>query len=307
MISRGVLGIALVLALAPRALADESPKQRAAKLLDEGVAQFEEGRAADAYASFQAAYRLYPSSKILLNMGQALKALGRNAEAAQAYERFLVEMSALPEVGDRRVSLARAGLAEVLPRIGRLHLEVSPPDAVVSLDGASLGPASRLRTLYVEPGEHRLTATAAGFRDGSALASATAGYEQRVSLALEAIPPEPAAPVVAEAPPPAPRRRWTWVAAGSSAAFLAGGVGVWLHARSLFDEYRKTDSGPRWDELRQDIGREKILYRVLFGAAGVAAITAGTLYYYEGSRRREVRVGFLATEREFCASAGWTF
>jgi tetratricopeptide (TPR) repeat protein len=301
-----LVALTLVLALGSPAFAADSPKQRAAKLLDEGVAQFEDGRAAEAYASFQAAYQLYPSAKILLNMGQALKALGRNAEAAQAYERFLVEMSALPEVGDRRVSLARAGLAEVLPRIGRLHLEVQPSEAQVSIDGVSLGRASQLRTIYLEPGEHRVLASSVGFLEKAALVSAAARSDQSVELVLEVVPP-PTAPPVVEVPPPMPRRRWTWAAAGTSAVFLAGGIGFGLHARSLWNEYRTTDSPERYDQLRHDIGRDQVVANVLFVAAGAAALTAGTLYFYEGARKREVRVSLLASDRGFGATAGWAF
>jgi tetratricopeptide (TPR) repeat protein len=302
---RCLIVAAVVLALAPPAFAADSAKQRAAKLLDEGVAQFEDGRAADAYTSFQAAYQLYPSAKILLNMGQALKAMGRDAEAAQAYDRFLGEMSALPEVGDRRVSLARAGIAEVLPRIGRLHLDIQPADALINIDGVAAGRASQLRTLYVEAGDHRLIASSAGFQDKATLVTAAAGSEQRVELTLEMIPP--VQPTAIETPEAPPRRRWTWVAAGTSAAFLAGGIGFGLHARSLWDEYRKTDSPTRYDALKHDIGRQQTVANVLFVAAGAAAITAGTLYFYEGARRREVRVSLLASEQAFCATAGWAF
>jgi hypothetical protein len=240
-------------------------------------------------------------------MGQALKAMGRNAEAAQAYERFLVEMSALPEAGDRRVSLARAGIAEVLPRVGRLRVEVQPPDALVSIDGVSLGRASQLRTIYLETGDHRLMASSAGFVEKAALVSAAAGSEQRVELVLEVVPVSQPQPLVVEAPAPAPRRRWTWVAAGASAAFLASGVGFGLHARSLWDEYRKTDSPERYDDLQRGIGREQVLANVLFVAAGAAAITAGTLYFREGARKREVRIGLVASEQGFCATVGRAF
>jgi tetratricopeptide (TPR) repeat protein len=298
--------IVLFVAAAPPALAAETAKQRAAKLLDEGVAQFEEGRTAEAYASFQAAYDLFPSAKILLNMGQALKVLGRDAEAAQAYERFLVEMSALPEVGDRRVTLARAGIAEILPRIGRLRLAVQPPDALVSVDGKALGPASKLRTIYLAVGDHQVVVSSAGFVEKSVSVAATAGNFEQLDLALEALPAPLVPPVVSEAPPP-PRRRWTWVAAGASAALLGAGVGFGLHVSALWDEYNTTDSPERHDALRPRIQREQTVANVLFVTAGVAAAAAGVLYFYEGRRGREVRVGLAATPGGMSGTAGWTF
>jgi hypothetical protein len=302
-----VIVVTLAVTAAPRAFAEDTVKQRAAKLLDQGVVQFEEGKAAEAYASFQAAYELYPSAKILLNMGQALKALGRDAEAAQAYDRFLVETSALPEVGDRRVTLARAGLSEILPRIGRLRLTVQPPDALVTLDGKPLGPASRLRMIYLTPGDHQLLVAAAGFVDKSAAVTAIAGAETPpLDVVLEAVPAPP--PVVAAAPPPVLRRRWTWVAAGASAALLGTGVGFGLHANSLWDElHRPGLTAARDDQLRRQIPREARVANILFAAAGVAAIGAGVLYFYEGARNREVRVSLAPTPEGLYGMAGWTF
>jgi tetratricopeptide (TPR) repeat protein len=300
---------ALAGAAAPRARAAESPKQQAARLLDTGVTQFEEGHAVEALASFQSAYQIYPSAKILLNMGQALKALGRDAEAAQAYDRFLVETSALPEVGDRRVALARAGLVEILPRIGRLRLAVQPAEAVVSVDGNVMGPASQLRTLYLSAGDHQVSAASSGFLDRSTQVSAAAGSEQRLELVLEPVPVPP--PVVttalpAPAPPPPPARRWTWVAAGTSAALLAGGVGFGLHANALWSEFRQTRSPERYDTLQRQIEREARVTNILFITGGAAAVTAGVLYYFEG-RASEVQVGLAPSPDGLCGTARWAF
>jgi hypothetical protein len=305
-----VLAIALlgafVGAASPTALAADSAKQQAARLLDAGVAQFEDGHPAEALASFQAAYQLFPSAKILLNMGQALKAMGREAEAAQAYERFLVETSALPEVGDRRVALARAGLAEILPHIGRVRLSVQPAEATVSVDSKPMGPASQLRTIFLAAGDHQVTASSSGFVERSVTVSAAPGREQWIELVLD---PVPAPPVVAAALVPAapPGRRWTWVAGGASAALLAGGIGFGLHANALWREFRQTQSPERYDTLHRQIGREGTVANILFVTAGAAALTAGALYFYEGRRGREVRVALAASPAGFCGTARWAF
>jgi hypothetical protein len=293
-------------AVTPRAYAADSAKQQAARLLDAGVAQFEEGHAAEAYASFQSAYQLYPSPKILLNMGQALKALGRVAEAAQAYQRFLMETSALPEVGDRRVALARAGLAEILPHLGRVRLSVQPDQAVVSVDGRPMGPASQLRIIYLSPGDHRVTASSNGFVGRSVPVAAVAGYEERLELVLDPAP-DPLPVVTAAAPVPAPGRRWTWVAGGASVALLAGGIGFGLHANALWREFRETRSPERYDTLERQIGREGTVANILFVTAGAAAVTAGLLYFYEGARGSDVRMGLAASPDGFCGSARWAF
>jgi tetratricopeptide (TPR) repeat protein len=298
--------VAFIGAVTPRAFAADSAKQQAARLLDAGVAQFDEGHAAEAYASFQSAYQLYPSAKILLNMGQALKALGRDAEAAQAYQRFLMETSALPEVGDRRVALARAGLAEILPHIGRVRLSVQPPEAIVNVDGRPMGAASQLRTIYLAVGDHQVAASSNGFVEKSVRISAVAGHEEALELVLEPLPAAPPV-VVTAAPAPAPGRRWTWVAGGASVALLAGGIGFGLHANALWREFRETQSPERYDTLERQIGREGTVANILFVAAGATAVTAGLLYFYEGKRTGEVRMGLAASPDGFCGTARWVF
>ena len=65
-------------------------KSRAQVLLTEGSALYERGEFAEALEKFKEAYATFDSPKLLFNIGQANRDLGRPAEAVDAFEHFLV-------------------------------------------------------------------------------------------------------------------------------------------------------------------------------------------------------------------------
>jgi hypothetical protein len=97
------------------------------------------------------------------------------------------------------------------------------------------------------------------------------------------------------------------VAAGTSAALLAGGVGFGLHANALWSEFRQTRSPERYDTLQRQIEREARVTNILFITGGAAAVTAGVLYYFEGRRASEVQVGLEPSPDGLCGTARWAF
>src|SRR2546429_3454963 len=125
--NRGALAFAVLVASAPLAAsaqpAAESQKLLAARLLDEGVARFDAGDYASALEKFQAAYEAYPSPKIFLNLGEALRRLHRDPAAADAYDRFLTETATAPEVSDAKKRVAQSALEELRGRLGRLRID----------------------------------------------------------------------------------------------------------------------------------------------------------------------------------------
>ena len=64
-------------------------KSRAQVLLTEGSALYEKGEFAEALEKFKEAYATFDSPKLLFNIGQANRDLGRPAEAVDAFEHFL--------------------------------------------------------------------------------------------------------------------------------------------------------------------------------------------------------------------------
>jgi tetratricopeptide (TPR) repeat protein len=101
-------------------------------LFEAGRRAFEDGRFEDALARFREAHRLTQRPQLLYNVGRALDALRRDAEALSLFKAYL---AALPEADNRR---------EVEARIATLHgllleerSDRAAPDAAARLDGPS--------------------------------------------------------------------------------------------------------------------------------------------------------------------------
>jgi hypothetical protein len=187
------------------------PKTRALALLHEGNALVAEADFASALEKFQAAYALYPSAKPLINIGTSLRYLGRNADAARSYERYLAHPDADPK---RRAELERI-LDEISLVTGLLRIEVDPPDTTVRVDGHTVAGRASARTFRVDPGEHTVVGERPGFAPTVRTVKVERGTEQPVPLLLAR--PGAAAPIVVE--PGSPD-------ATSTAGYVVGAVGL---------------------------------------------------------------------------------
>jgi tetratricopeptide (TPR) repeat protein len=286
-------GLVLLLLAGPaRAQGDADARARAGALVDEGVALFHKGDAAAALDRFEQARQLYPSPKIDFDIAEALRALGRTAEAAEAYDRFLEETGGdSREVASQRRT-ARSELDRLERGLARIALEIEPDDPAreVRLDGlvTTVRPG---RPLYVAPGRHVVDVTAPGYRPVRTEVAVSAGELRDLAVALgseaAAMPPVPAEhrndELMVERPAPAPHRRrvWTWVAASAAAGLLAGGVFFGRRADSAWDEYQTTGSPGRYDQLHDQIRRDSLTANLLFAGSGVAAIGSVLLFVGE--------------------------
>ena len=271
--------------------AQEDARARAGALVDEGVALYGKGDAAAALERFERARELYPSPRIDFNIGEALRALGRTAEAAEAYDRFLVDTEADSRQVAGQRKTARAELDRLERSLGRVALVVEPdqPAREVSIDGrpAAVRPG---RPIHLAPGRHVIEVSAPGYRSVRTEVAVSAGELRDLAVALgrEEVREAPAPPrddlVVSRpdghpaAPPPRRRRVWTWVAASAAAGLLAGGVLFGRRADSAYDEYQETDSPARYDELRSQVRRDSLTANLLFAGSGVAAIGSVLLW-----------------------------
>ncbi len=170
-------------------------KVDAKALVQSGVKLLKQKDYLGALAVFRDAYQRFPSVKLLLNIGTTLKLLGRNAEAANAYQQYLDAPDADParraEVNDVLATLDRV--------LGRLELGVSAPKAgagastaaapslEVSVNGGEWLPLSRAKLWRVDPGPYKVAARQAGFVDAEASGQIGAGELTNVRLALVAV------------------------------------------------------------------------------------------------------------------------
>lgn len=132
-------------------------KSDAQALLDKGNDLVAHGDYLHALESFQSAYSIFPSPKILLNIGTTLRQLGRNAEALDAYDKYLgasdVDEAKKPEVEAIEKSLAS--------KVGILQVEISdqrppgsPPVGRVLIDAKPVGGRANAFDVRVDEGPH---------------------------------------------------------------------------------------------------------------------------------------------------------
>lgn len=268
-----VLAAAPVLAIAGQARAQSAAeKQRAQELQKDGMRLLEKGDSRGALKDFDEAIRLFPSPKILFNMGLAHKALGQEVDAVNDFERFLDEAPYAPK---QSREMAQKIVSEIRPRLSYLDIATDDVGSHITVDGRDVGVAPLPRPLAVSPGAHEVRLTKADMRPASRSVSPVPGQKLRVFVQLlpvAASPPvaaTPARPPVESEPhplhppppkddlvapthlreaddtPPPPagagpgRRALKWVAWG--AALAGAGVGVYgtLHNSALVDDFDK--------------------------------------------------------------------
>ena len=117
-------------------------KKEARILFKQGNRLAERGMYLDALRKYKEAKALYPSPKIDLNLGDTLKELGRHAEAATYFERYLIqppgEGSNKPEA-ERLKKVATRLLDEMKAKVGSVSLSCPLDGATVLLDGKVVG------------------------------------------------------------------------------------------------------------------------------------------------------------------------
>ncbi|MBN2576679.1 MAG: PEGA domain-containing protein [Deltaproteobacteria bacterium] len=289
----------------------ETPEARAKaqNLLKEGAKLYEKGAYAPALDKFEEAYAEYPSPKLLFNIGQASRDLGRLGDAMRAFEHFLAEATDAPA---EMVAEAKKSVSELEGKLGKVRVQCSKPGAEIALDGKTVGVTPLSEPIWATPGKHQVTArhpdTAPAIED----VDVNASWEHTVVITLQPLAevvapvpvPAPAVPPKAdvelrarEEPVPAPAqpagvarhgRVWTWVAGGAAAVFAGAAVGLGVSMRSKFDSLNKScgsESGSEPHCTQSDVDAvllRRNLANVSWGLAAAAAVTTGVLFFIEG-------------------------
>jgi|SRR5688572_15996475 len=236
-----IVHAALLLSIISEPATEEDRKAEAARLLQEGNDAFASGQHEDALARYESAYQMFASPKLYYSLARALDELGRRADAAHFYERFLIESgveyrSALYERAHSKLRAAATGL-------GKLRLETTVPGAKLFVDGVE---RATLPTtpLYLGEGRHDLRAERDGFTSFESKVKIEPGKVTTIAVDMvplrvvkEPIPkaalcaPEPV-PIetVKVLPPPEDdsivSQWWFWSLIGAAAAAAAVGTGV---------------------------------------------------------------------------------
>jgi tetratricopeptide (TPR) repeat protein len=180
---------------APPSKADDKtpPAQvkRARDLWYRGVDAFRAGNYEEARRAFAECYQLMPKSDVLRNLSISEIQSGHYVSAA----RHLTQLLASPP-GDlpsnvREEATNRLGQAEA--QVGQLKIRVDVAGAEISIDGAVVGRSPLEGTWYLEPGQHEVLVSKAGYPVEARQVFALAGVAIPIDVSLETLRREQAA------------------------------------------------------------------------------------------------------------------
>jgi len=184
MIRSLVVVAALATVAAAQPADSKENKVDAQSLMQSGVKLLEAKDYLGALAVFKTAYERFPSTKILLNIGTTLKYLARDADAANAYQRYVDANDADPK---RKGELAK--LVEKIDKTaGRYEITPTPSDAVITIDDDDWLHVVRGKTWRVAPGRHSIIVKADGYEPKTKSVEVKAGESIALEIQLSPIP-----------------------------------------------------------------------------------------------------------------------
>lgn len=166
----------------PKAKPKNPQQKEADQHFKRGVALFNEAKYAEALAEFERAYEIAPHPLVLYNIAGCHRQLSHYADAVNYYRRFLAEGKGV--VAAARLTAAQSELDATLLLIARVTVTVSPAinGTTLLLDGVPLDTSTM--PLILPPGEHRVTARAAGRADAERTVRVASGDEVAVEIKL---------------------------------------------------------------------------------------------------------------------------
>ena len=126
-----------------------------------------------------------------MNIGTTNKLLGRKADAANAYQRYLDSKDADPA----KVGEVKAALAELDKDVGILDITVTPADAELQFADEWI-PAAQAAHYRIAAGDYTINLRRDGYKPDSRAAAITAGDHAALTLVLQPFPKESGAPTV---------------------------------------------------------------------------------------------------------------
>lgn len=170
----------------PAAPPPSANKVDAKALMQSGLKLFEARDYLGALAVFKDAYARFPSAKILINIGTTLKELGRDAEAANAYQTYLDA----PDADPAKRATIEGIITGIDKTVGKLEISVMPADAEVQINSDDWLPAAKAKRYRVAPGSFTVNARKDKFQSEAKQAQITRGEIATISLTLTALPEE---------------------------------------------------------------------------------------------------------------------
>jgi hypothetical protein len=259
-------------------------------LIEEAVQAYEAGRHAEARSAFRRAHALYPTSRTLRGIGMCSFNLGDYTDAVYQLEQALVD-SRKP-LSEEQQAQTRDLIGKANTRVGRFRLRLTPPEAVLRVDGnAPL--ILEGNELLVEAGQHEIEARAPGFLMARSSVKVEGG--DRTTLVFHLMRDEYAVAEANTSPRDFARKSAASEAQGSNHAWVrtAGYVSLGVGAASLLgfavtgalalaDENKLQDRCP--DEMCSEMYRSTVQrYNTMRTLATVTLIAGGALTVLGGT------------------------
>lgn len=272
------------LLLAPAVRAADDDRAHAKALYDEGQAEYNLGHFQQALEKYEGAYKIKPIPALLFNIAQCHRQLGDMRSAATTYKAYLRTAS------DKDPNRAKAEtlLAEV---------EAAVEKQAQAQSAKPLGPAEGKQAeaprdpdappeVEATPGAEQAKASEAGSgaAGGSAVANAMREAGSGVLAPAASSGAVPGGAVAADHPagPEKPGRVWTWVAAGGTAAALAGGALFGQKSKSTASDLQSSphstaEINSKIAEVKSDASKANLLFAV----SAALAVATGTFFVLE--------------------------
>jgi hypothetical protein len=142
----------------PPAHVGEAEREQARHLHDEAIQYGKRGEYRKAKASLAAAWSLIKTWEIAVNLGNAEMRLGQYRDAAEHLSWGIRD--GIRKVGETHAPLAKSKtlLAESVAHIGQVKLLADEPGAAIFVDEEVVGKSPLGDPLFLDPGEHVITA-----------------------------------------------------------------------------------------------------------------------------------------------------
>jgi len=164
--------------------------KKARDLWYRGVDAFRAGNYEEARLAFAECYQLMPKSDVLRNLSISEIQSGHYVSAARHLTQLLAAPGELPSTVREE---ANSRLAQAEAQIGQLQIAVDVAGAEISIDGNVVGRSPLPGKWYIEPGQHEIQVSKAGYPLESRQVFALAGVAIPVDVALETLRREQAA------------------------------------------------------------------------------------------------------------------
>jgi tetratricopeptide (TPR) repeat protein len=215
----------------------EPPEYRAT--IDRALEEYQLGNFQEARDQFARAHTLYPNARTLRGLGFTAFELRAYVEAVGQLEQALGS-TVKPLEGQLRQE-TQDMLERARSYVGELSLQLTPPNAVVIVDGIRRAEADAVMRLDV--GDHVIEVRAEGYLAERRAVRVQGGQQQRLDVTLSKVALSSAPPISQDrrSEQPVYKRWWLWTVVGVVVAGAVTGLAIGLSKKEQ-TEYRGVPS-----------------------------------------------------------------